>query len=379
MDIQSKVAYIYDYFHDDQPELNYGMTYKNTTKTKIDIKFIISEYGSLSKDQPSAKIMFKPSFRPYFNQGDSLYYLEEKRSRLGSEDVLVGCYIDIPDQNGIYHKWMICLQDIQGNQFQKYFVLPCGYNLEWIRTENNKRIKQKMWCVLRSQSSYNSGLWTDYNYTTRENQEILYIPTNSISDTIWYISQDNDQNQRLIVDVPNEHPNVWQVSKVEKINVKGRTKITLYQTEYNEHADYIEKDDNGNIIGMWADYYSSYITPIDEEEDKPILPQITGRISATSNSIKVGGSYKLLTIKYFDSDDNDVTERYSLDKLVWTCYLDGVDITDNTDIITWSPQTDFNKMRIKVANDRKLLTKILIIKCENDDGIIGEIQLEIVI
>ena len=36
-DIQSKICYIYDYFHDDQPKLNTGMTYRNTTKTKNEV------------------------------------------------------------------------------------------------------------------------------------------------------------------------------------------------------------------------------------------------------------------------------------------------------------------------------------------------------
>ena len=49
-DIQSKVCYIYDYFHDDTPSLAEGMTYENTTKTKIDAKFIVTKYSSIDKD-----------------------------------------------------------------------------------------------------------------------------------------------------------------------------------------------------------------------------------------------------------------------------------------------------------------------------------------
>ena len=44
-DPQSKVCYIYDYFHDNQPELKDHMTYENTPKTRIDAKFIITQYG----------------------------------------------------------------------------------------------------------------------------------------------------------------------------------------------------------------------------------------------------------------------------------------------------------------------------------------------
>lgn len=152
--IQAKKMYIYDYYHDDSPEKNYGFTYEHTTKTPVEAKFIIAEYGSLSKDQPSAKIMFKPSMKTWgLDENDELYYLQKRADFYGIDNIFVGAYIDIPDEKGVYRKWMICLQDIQGNQFPKYFVLPCGYNLNWIRRDGNKRVKQKMWCVLRSQSS----------------------------------------------------------------------------------------------------------------------------------------------------------------------------------------------------------------------------------
>ena len=69
-DIQSKVCYIYDYAHDNQPELKDHMTYENTTKTRIDAKFIVSQYGSISKDQVAYHLMFKPSQPLEFNDGE---------------------------------------------------------------------------------------------------------------------------------------------------------------------------------------------------------------------------------------------------------------------------------------------------------------------
>ena len=75
-DIQSKVCYIYDYAHDDQPGLNNHMTYDNTTKTKIDAKFIVTQYGSISKDQVAFHLMFRPSQPVEFSPGDELYYFE---------------------------------------------------------------------------------------------------------------------------------------------------------------------------------------------------------------------------------------------------------------------------------------------------------------
>ena len=76
-DLQSRVCYIYDFYHDDSPTLNNHITYSdNTTKTKIDAKFIISSYGSIDKDQVAYHILFKPSQKLDFEEGDELYYYE---------------------------------------------------------------------------------------------------------------------------------------------------------------------------------------------------------------------------------------------------------------------------------------------------------------
>lgn len=374
-DVASRECYIYDYDHDDQPLLNRGMTYENTTKTKIDAKFLVTTYGSFSKDQPEVHVQFRPYQKTYnFDQEDELYYLNKRSKRYGIAYPFVGLYIDIPNNEDIYEKWMICLMDVQ-DQFQKYFVLPCRYQFCWIRNDNGKRIKQKMWGVLRSQSSYNSGLWTDHVTTTRENQELAFLPTNSISDSIWYISEDNNYNQRLIVDVPNEHPNTWQVSKVEKVNVQGRTKLTLYQTEFNPHSDFIEKDVDDNIVAMWADYYSTTIEPVEMEtpsiniEETPIVTTALS-LKASTNTIKVGGSYKLITASFEDVED------YNGKQFVWSAYIGGEEL-DNS-LITWLEQPDKNKIKLKFANDRKYLGKILEVKCDSD-GTSSSIQFELVV
>ena len=92
-DISSKVAYIYDYWHDDfyvdefgiERSLAEGMTYENTNKTRIDIKFIIKSYQSIDKDQVDYYLMFKPSQPVRFNEDDDLYYYETNfRKRYGA-------------------------------------------------------------------------------------------------------------------------------------------------------------------------------------------------------------------------------------------------------------------------------------------------------
>ena len=95
-DPQSRVCYIYDYYHDDQPSLNYGMTYdENTTKTKIDAKFMIKTHGSMARDQVEVHIMFKPNQKFHFDEDDELYYLErDYGQRYRVPDVFIGAYID---------------------------------------------------------------------------------------------------------------------------------------------------------------------------------------------------------------------------------------------------------------------------------------------
>ena len=90
-DIQSKVCYIYDYFHDDQPDKNVGMTYENTTKTKIDAKFIVKTYQSIDKDQVEYYIQFRPSQKVWFEESDELYYFEtDYRQKYGVQDFPIG-------------------------------------------------------------------------------------------------------------------------------------------------------------------------------------------------------------------------------------------------------------------------------------------------
>lgn len=77
-----------------------------------------------------------------------------------------------------------------------------------------------------------------------------------------------------------------------------------------------------------------------------------------ANKIKIGGSYKLITAKFFNIQGNEITDEFIpyLAKSSWSCYIknnrreepDEVEVTDNTDLITWLEQKESNK--IKIAN-----------------------------
>lgn len=358
-DIQSKICYIYDFYHDDQPRLAEGMTYENTTKTRIDAKFIVKSYQSMDKDQVDYYIQFKPTQKTHFSEGDELYYFETDYRKKYHNDNFIGLFIDIPNDEHIYEKWMI-LRIEPANQFPKYLILKCNYELMWIENNGTEKIKRRMWSVLKMQSSYNSGLWTDLRFTSQENQDKVWLPLNPITEKIWYTNE-SSKNMRVLVSSFTDNAIAWQISKVENAQPLGVQKLTLYQDFFDQHRDYIEKDSDGNIIGMWASYFDSEITPTDPSTPTTPPSSITARISASTSTIKVGGSYKNLTVNLFNDSNEDITTEYADATFTWTCSIDDEDWTDK---VTWRAGTEYNQKKVKFPNDTSVIGKILSVKCE---------------
>ena len=358
-DIQSKICYIYDFYHDDQPRLAEGMTYENTTKTRIDAKFIVKSYQSMDKDQVDYYIQFKPTQKTHFSEGDELYYFETDYRQKYHNDNFIGLFIDIPNDENIYEKWMI-LRTEPANQFPKYLILKCNYELMWIENNGTEKIKRRMWSVLKMQSSYNSGLWTDSRFTSQENQNKVWLPLNPITEKIWYTNE-SSKNMRVLVSSFTDNAIAWQISKVENAQPLGIQKLTLYQDFFDQHRDYIEKDADGNIIGMWANYFDSEIAPTDPSTPTTPPSSIAARISAYTSTIKVGGSYKNLTVNLFNDSNEDITTEYADATFTWTCSIDDEDWTDK---VTWRASTEYNQKKVKFPNDSSVIGKILSVKCE---------------
>lgn len=362
-DIQSKICYIYDFYHDDQPRLAEGMTYENTTKTRIDAKFIVKSYQSMDKDQVEYYIQFKPTQKTHFSEGDELYYFETDYRKKYHNDNFIGLFIDIPNDENIYEKWMI-LRTESANQFPKYLILKCNYELMWIENNGTEKIKRRMWSVLKMQSSYNSGLWTDLRFTSQENQDKVWLPLNPITEKIWYTNE-SSKNMRVLVSSFTDNAIAWQISKVENAQPLGIQKLTLYQDFFDQHRDYIEKDSDGNIIGLWADYFDSEIAPTDPSTPTDPPSSITARISASTSTIKVGGSYKNLTANLFNDSNEDITTKYADATFTWTCSIDDEDWTDK---VTWRVGTEYNQKKVKFPNNDSVLGKTLSIKCTITQG-----------
>ena len=165
---------------------------------------------------------------------------------------------------------------------------------------------------------------------------------------------------RMIVDnkVATE-PRAWLISKINRISHNGICTITMAQDVFDQHRDYIEKDEFGNVIGMWADWYKSNIEPT------PIIPDIpdddftpTPEIEATvtcsgKRQIKIGGSMKTLTVKFTDGYGDPVEFQPG----EWSFSINDVPLMD--DLITITPVNGQGKIKVKFHGGDEYINKIL--------------------
>lgn len=207
------------------------------------------------------------------------------------------------------------------------------------------------------------------------------MPLNPITERVFYVN-DANQNQRLIISAMTENPRTWRVSKCEDMLMGdfGLMRLTFVQEAFNNSTDFVDynatnPDGSKDVYAMYASYYESYVTP---EEDTNVEPVSNACVlSASTSTIKAGGSYKTITASFYDNSGVDITDTYlselSMDN--WTFYIDDVEV-EKGDLITVLEQTATNKIKVRFANNMDYLTKVLVVKVTIGD-IIGKLSLEI--
>ena len=296
-DIQSQTAYLYDMFHDIGDEhfwLHDLHPYDDYNKTAIPVKFIRHASQTYSKDPITFWLQLQPE------QECNVDYFEEMYSNKYDNIWPVGLYCDVMDESGKYNKWLVVnTANYNQNQFPTYELLKCDYVFQWI----HKGKKYECPGVLRSQNSYNSGLWTDYKIQSVEDQQMFAVPLNQTTETLFY-------NHRMIIDSPlysdDGENRAWLISKVNRISPHGIARITLAQDVYDQHHDYIERDEDGNVIGMWANYFDSDIAPVTIDEDENVYARIT---CSGRPQMKIGGTAKTFTIDYLDANGDPIPDH----------------------------------------------------------------------
>jgi hypothetical protein len=163
---------------------------------------------------------------------------------------------------------------------------------------------------------------------------------------------------RMVVSAKTEHQIVWKITKCETTQPLGIKTVTFYQNYWNDHTDYLERDKDGNIIGAWADYYKSEVTPIEPDGLLESPLSLSAVLSSATHILKSGGTYKTINIS-ITNDTDDITNDYSDAEITWSCSINNQDWTDK---VTWK-STKFNQMKVKFPADTTQLGKILKVKC----------------
>lgn len=124
---------------------------------------------------------------------------------------------------------------------------------------------------------------------------------------------------------------------------------------------------------MWADYWKEPNLP----SDVPIVPVPTSTgnyaeitYAGSEPHIKVNGSYKKITLTYYDVDESDTDQTPG----EWSYLMDDIDVSDLVKVLeTDSP----NSIKVKFLGGEEFLGRVLTIKNVRND-IIAELQLQIV-
>ena len=184
-------------------------------------------------------------------------------------------------------------------------------------------------------------------------------------------------NHRIIIDNKvSSEPRAFEISKVNRISHKGICTVTTAQDTFNQHTDYIEKDEFGNIIGMWADFYKSNIEPtpivpdILDDDSTPISNFVSTVTCSGRNEIKVGGSAKTLTVSFKDGQGDPIEFQPG----EWSFTLDDEPIP--LDLITITDVAE-NKIKVKFHGGDEFIGKILEAIYTSGD-VVSSLRLEII-
>lgn len=192
-------------------------------------------------------------------------------------------------------------------------------------------------------------MWLSYKIEEAEDQQQFMIPMTRLTENIYY-------NLRMIIDnkVLTE-PRTWRITKINRIAHKGCVLATLAQDKFDQHKDYIELDNDGNVIGMWADYWETSVEPEFPETDHPITYSVIS-YSGLTPEIKIGGSYKKYNVAFYINDSQIETQSGDWIFTYRTTESDEpIDASDLVDVII----IDESNIKVKFIGGEKYYNGIL--------------------
>ena len=114
-------------------------------------------------------------------------------------------------------------------------------------------------------------------------------------------------------------------------------------------------------------YDTSVTTAMTISDTSTPSADYTISITTSTDTITLGRSYKTLTCIFADKDGNDITQtviaNMTTADFTWTCFVDDVDLTNDTSFVKWLNGADVNQEKIKLAENNSYIGKMITIKC----------------
>ena len=151
----------------------------------------------------------------------------------------------------------------------------------------------------------------------------------------------------------------YEVSKISDTSPIGLIKFSLVQTLFNENTD--------NVDLMIADYWTSSVEPVEPDIATELAGTATIAYSGTSATLKVGGSYKTFTPAF--SGEGVIVDK-------WLVSDENGDISGDTE--NYIIEYDGEKLKLKVAQNYNLISKVLIVQVVGTDKSTAEVSVEVV-
>lgn len=216
-------------------------------------------------------------------------------------------------------------------------------------TKDTVYTKEQTDALIPSVPSRVSQLENDSNYLSSIPEE--YVTDTELNAKGYLTSHQDLSAYALKTDIPNVSLDGYATTQYVDNAIANvpTTDLSNYYTKSETYSktevDTLVANSGGSSSGGESGGTTPTPTPTPEPEPTP-THNVT--IETSSNTIRVGGSYKSLTAKVTDANGNDVTSDYSNDTFDWTCSIDGNDYTNNC---TWRAGTEFNQKKVKMSAD----------------------------
>ena len=312
-------------------KVNRGLPEVTERHELIDVKFNVDTYQNATSDEPAYHLQFRHG--------------AEKLNA----DIGIGSYVYMRDEDNEWKWWMLVGFD-ERPQFRQYHIMECNWKFGWV-------VDNKFYYHLGILRNGSINREADENsYTSIVNGNcIAWMATNADTQTISH------GRRFLISDAGRMPPLCYEVSSLSDTRPVGLTKFVMSQNTYDPLHD--------NAELMLANYNQGSIQP-DEvvEETEPTVPGTAAiTYNGTKPTVKVGGSYKVFNASFSD-------ESVSVDK--WLVSDENGDISADTS--NYTIEYLDKQMKLKVAQNYDLISKVLIVKVIGTDTSVAEVRVEVI-